>query len=156
MEITAFWYNPNIHPYTEYLKRFETLKAFCETKGIPLIIEDDYDLDGFVINTARDIKARCAFCYDVRLTHTARMAKEKGFDYFSSTLLYSRYQNQELIDAIGKRLSEQYGVKWYYEDFRVLWQKGIELSKAEGMYRQQYCGCIFSERDRYLAKPKKD
>ncbi len=155
MEISAYWYNPNIHPYTEYQKRLETLKAFCEAKSIPLIIEDDYDLKGFLLNTVTLDEARCDFCYRTRLKHTAQAAKENGFDYMSSTLLYSRYQNHERINAYGKAYAEEYGVKWYYEDFRELWQHGIELSKAEGMYRQQYCGCIFSERDRYLKQPKK-
>ncbi len=86
----------------------------------------------------------------------AKTAKEKGFDAFSTTLLYSRYQKHEMIKTIASEMAMRYEVDFYYEDFRPLWQKGIELSKAAGMYRQQYCGCIFSERDRYIGKPAKE
>ena len=78
-------------------------------------------------------------------------AKENGFDYFTSSLLYSKYQNHEEIKNIGKGLAEKYGVTFYYDDFRIGWKEGIKESKEMGLYRQQYCGCIFSEKERYLA-----
>lgn len=156
MQITGFWFNPNIHPYTEYKARFDTLREFCERESIPLIMDYGYLLDDFIRNTAGDIEARCEYCYRSRLEPAVMMAKEKGFDYYSSTLLYSRYQKHDLINSVGEELGLKYGVKWYYQDWRVLWQKGIDLSKEQGMYRQKYCGCIYSERDRYLGKPKKE
>ncbi|PKN75858.1 MAG: hypothetical protein CVU49_00370 [Candidatus Cloacimonetes bacterium HGW-Cloacimonetes-2] len=155
-EITAFWYNLNIHPYTEYRKRLDALREFSQKEAIPLIEIDQYGIDEFVTGIDGSIEDRCEFCYRHRLEAVARTAKERGFDAFSTTLLYSRYQKHEMIKAIASEMAMRYEVDFYYEDFRPLWNKGIELSKAAGMYRQQYCGCIFSERDRYLGKPIKE
>lgn len=152
MKITAFWFNPNIHPYTEYLKRKEALVSFAEKEQFDLIVLDDYALEEFLINTTGDIGNRCQYCYSVRLEKAAEYASRNGFDAFSSTLLYSRYQKHEMIRRMAEDAANKYDISFYYEDFRPLWGKGIELSKAEGMYRQQYCGCIFSEKDRYLGK----
>ena len=89
-------------------------------------------------------------CYYDRLKYTAIVAKKGNFDYFTTTLLYSKFQKHEMIKEIGESLAKEYGVNFYYEDFRQYWQEGIELSKARKMYRQQYCGCIYSEKERYL------
>jgi len=147
--VTAFWFNPNIHPLLEYQKRHNTLKDFCATESIPLIDIGEYVLQSFLHATLRDISARCEYCYAVRLEETAKAAQEHGFDAFSTTLLYSRYQKHSLIIHTAQAMAVKYGVQFYYEDWRNLWQQGIMLSKAAGMYRQQYCGCIFSEEDRY-------
>lgn len=152
-QVTAFWFNLNIHPYTEYKQRLETLRSYAGSQGLQLIEHDVYDLDTFILNAAPDIENRCEYCYRHRLEATAKTAKELRFDAFSTTLLYSRYQKHELIVSIAEELADIYQIRFYYEDFRPLWNRGIELSKAEGMYRQKYCGCIFSERDRYLGKP---
>ena len=98
-------------------------------------------------------KARCSYCYFSRLEATAQAAKENDFDYFSSSLLYSKYQDHEMIKRIGMGLAEKYGVPFYYDDFRIGWKEGIKESKEMGLYRQQYCGCIFSEKERYLTNP---
>jgi len=153
MQITGFWFNLNIHPYTEYRKRLETLQDFAAKENMPLIVRDQYGIDEFITGIDGNIDGRCEFCYRHRLDAVAKTAAEEGFEAFSSTLLYSRYQKHVLIKDIAHEMAQRYGVDFYYEDFRSLWQKGIELSKAAGMYRQQYCGCIFSERDRYLGKP---
>jgi len=150
IEVTAFWYNTNIHPYTEYKARKETLEAFSALEDFPLIMRDEYGLEPFVKAVVSDIADRCRYCYETRLAATAKLAKEGGFDAFSTTLLYSRYQKHELIVETARRYSDLYEVSFFYEDWRPLWHKGIELSKAEGMYRQKYCGCIFSEQERYL------
>lgn len=155
-QVTAFWFNLNIHPWTEYKQRLDTLREFALAEGFPLIERDVYDIDEYIRNTAADLENRCEYCYRHRLEATAKAAKEMGFDAFSTTLLYSRYQNHEQIISIANEMANRYQISFYYEDFRPLWNKGIELSKAKGMYRQKYCGCIFSERDRYLGKPKKD
>lgn len=155
-EVSAFWFNLNIHPYTEYKQRLDTLREFAAAQKFELIERDEYGIDEFVMNTASDIENRCEYCYRHRLEATARTAKEQGFDAFSTTLLYSRYQKHELIKSIAAEMAERYGISFYYEDFRPLWNEGIKLSKEQGMYRQKYCGCIFSERERYLGKPKKD
>jgi len=148
-DITGYWYNPNIHPYTEYVIRRDTLKAFAEKENLPMLWEDDYDLEGFLQNTAPNPEERCAQCYRMRLLQTVLTAKHHGFTAFTSTLLYSKYQKHDLIREIVEGLSAEYGIAFYYEDWRPLWQEGIELSKQAEMYRQPYCGCIYSEKERY-------
>ncbi len=147
--IAAFWFNPNIHPLLEYQKRRDTLRDFAAQEGFHLFEEDDYGLVGFLQNTLNKIDQRCEYCYRTRLEAAARRAVQEGYEAFTTTLLYSRYQNHERIIAICEELAARYGISFFYEDWRRLWQEGIKLSKAAGMYRQQYCGCIFSEEDRY-------
>ncbi|MDD2331269.1 MAG: epoxyqueuosine reductase QueH [Candidatus Cloacimonetes bacterium] len=151
-DITAFWYNPNIHPYTEYKLRLDTLKNFAAEENFRLICHDDYALEEFVTNAVSRLDERCGYCYDTRLKAAAITAKENGYRIFSTTLLYSKFQNHDLICSMAEKYAKAYGLNFYYEDFRLLWKKGIELSKARGMYRQKYCGCIFSEKERYLGK----
>jgi len=153
-EVTLLWFNPNIHPYTEYLKRRDTLKEYVEKAHIPIIWQDEYDLDLFLSATAEANPVRCAGCYELRLQRTAQIAMGKGFDAFTTTLLYSKYQKHELAKDIGERLARQFGIEFYYQDWRVYWQEGIDLSLEEQLYRQPYCGCIFSEKNRYW-KPSK-
>ncbi len=147
--VSAFWYNPNIHPLLEYQKRRDTLREFAGREGFELIEQDDYGLVQFLQNVLDNIAERCEYCYQTRLEAVAKTAAQRGFDAFGTTLLYSRYQAHDRIIAICEALSSKYQVDFFYEDWRTLWQEGIRLSKAEGMYRQQYCGCIFSEEDRY-------
>ena len=149
-ELTGYFYNHNIHPYQEFRRRLETVHQYAGLVALPLICNDDYALDEFLANVAGDPARRCTYCYHSRLEMTARYAAEHGFDAFSTSLLYSRYQQHEAIRASGETLGQRYGVDFLYEDFRAGWQEGIVVSKAMGLYRQQYCGCIYSERDRYL------
>jgi len=153
-DIFGFWFNHNIHPYTEYEKRLNSLKTFASEQNIKMIYKDEYNLEDFLRKAAFRETNRCRFCYYDRLNYAAIVAKKGNFEYFSSTLLYSKFQNHELIKEIGEAVSKQHKVKFYYEDFRELWKEGIEQSKNHKMYRQQYCGCIYSERDRYLKKVK--
>ncbi len=151
-DIHVFWYNHNIHPYTEYKKRLEALQIFTETNGIPLIMKDEYNLEEFLRNSVYREGDRCRSCYYERLKYAAIIARKGKFDYFTTTLLYSKFQKHELIKDIGNALAKEYGVEFYYEDFREYWKEGIALSKEMEMYRQQYCGCIYSEKERYLGK----
>ncbi len=151
-KITALWYNPNIHPVTEYRQRLQTLREFAEREGFPLLVKDDYGLREFVKAVAGDIEARCEHCYRVRLEMAAKTAADMGCDAFSSTLFYSRYQDHELLKEIAAELAEKYRIRFFYRDWRELWDEGTLLSKAAGMYRQKYCGCVFSEEDRYLKR----
>lgn len=148
-EVGAYWFNPNIHPLLEYQKRRNTLREFCEKESIAYIEENRYGLVPFLLETLKDISLRCEYCYEVRLDMVAKAALMNGFEAFSTTLLYSKYQKHELIIHTAKTMADKYGIEFYYEDWRSLWQEGIRLSKQEGMYRQQYCGCIFSEEERY-------
>lgn len=147
--VTGYFFNHNIHPYQEFRRRLDAVDDYAGQVELPMIIDDTYALDEFLANVAAAPAQRCTYCYQSRLEATARTAAERGFDSFSSSLLYSRYQQHELIRACGDALGERYGVEFVYEDFRAGWQEGIVSSKAMGLYRQQYCGCIYSERDRY-------
>lgn len=153
-DVTLLWFNPNIHPYTEYVKRRDTLKEYAEKEGIPVIWQDEYDLTMYLNATGTQSTNRCAGCYDLRLMRTAQIAMGQHFDAFTTTLLYSKYQKHDEIKAVGERLANQFGVDFFYQDWRPLWQQGIDLSKAAGMYRQSYCGCIFSEKERYWKTEK--
>jgi predicted adenine nucleotide alpha hydrolase (AANH) superfamily ATPase len=97
---------------------------------------------------------RCRYCYSIRLEATASEAKRDGFDGFSTTLLQSAHQDHALIKETGERVAQEVGIPFYYEDFRPGWKKGVEVSKAMGLYRQQYCGCIYSEKERFI-RPNK-
>lgn len=151
-DIHGFWFNPNIHPYQEYLKRLETLQEFSAKEDIRMICKDEYNLDDFLQKTAFRENERCRICYYDRLKYAAIVAKKGDFEFFTTTLLYSKFQKHDMIREIGESLGKEYGIKFYYRDFRQYWKEGIKLSKELGMYRQQYCGCIYSERDRYLRK----
>jgi epoxyqueuosine reductase len=152
VEVTGFFYNHNIHPYTEYKLRLEALRQYSKLVDLEVIYREEYLLEEFLSNVAAEPQQRCGYCYRSRMEETAKAAAELGFKAFSSTLLYSRYQNQELIRDFGTTLGERYGVKFHYDDFRRGWQEGINLSKEMALYRQKYCGCIYSEKDRYVKK----
>jgi epoxyqueuosine reductase len=154
VDVTGFFYNHNIHPYTEYRLRRDAVKSFAEMVQLEVVYRDQYLLEEFLGNVAAEPQKRCAYCYRSRMEEAAKAAAESGFSHYSSTLLYSKYQNQELIRQFGEELGEQYGVAFHYDDFRRGWQEGIDLSKEMGLYRQKYCGCIYSEKDRYLKKKK--
>lgn len=151
-EITAFWFNHNIHPYQEYEKRRDVLREFVTQNNISYIEKDEYDLDRFLHNAVFKENKRCISCYYERLKYTAIIARKGKFDAFTSTLFYSKFQNHQMMKEIAESLAKEYGVNFFYQDFRDYWKEGIQLSKEAGMYRQQYCGCIYSERDRYLSK----
>ena len=153
MTVSGYFHRSNIHPYTECRKREETLVAYAESINLPLIIQKGYDLEGFLRNAAFREAERCRVCYHDRLSATAGIARHGGFDAFSSTLLYSKFQNHDLILATGEALSKEFGIPFLYRDFREYWKAGIEESKQLGLYRQPYCGCIYSEKERYFKVP---
>ncbi len=153
-EVTGFFFNPNIHPYQEYLKRLESLKQYSERVGLKMIYREEYLLEEFLRNVSDRVEERCRYCYSIRLETTAREAKRLGFDQISTTLLQSTHQDHSLIKETGKRLAKENGVLFYYEDFRQGWRKGLEVSKTMGLYRQQYCGCIYSEKERFMKSNK--
>lgn len=122
----------------------------AEMVGLEMIYRDSYDLEYFLRKTVYSEEDRCRFCYGIRLKASANEASRKGFKTFSTTLLYSRYQNLDSIIEIGDAIGKGYGLDFYIEDFRKGWKKGIETSHKMGLYRQKYCGCIYSEKERYL------
>ena len=151
-DVLGFFYRSNIHPYTECLKRQEALETYAQSLNLKIIMEDGYDLEGFLRQAAFREGDRCLVCYHSRLEATARLARKGKFDFFSTTLLYSRFQQHDAIKSIGEALGRSMGVPFYYEDFRQGWKEGIRVSKELGMYRQQYCGCIYSEKERYCKR----
>ncbi len=151
----GFFYRHNIHPFSECMKREETLAQYADDIGLKMIWQQGYELEEFLRGVAFREKDRCRYCYHARLKATAMVAKKGKFDGFTTTLLYSKFQNHPLIIETGQALAKTYGVKFFYHDFRQGWKQGIETSKEMGMYRQSYCGCIYSEKDRYYKEKKK-
>lgn len=145
----GYYYRDNIHPYSECLKREETLKEYSENNDLKVIYQEGYNLEGFLRDMAFRESVRCRICYYKRLKQAALVAKKGKFDFFTSTLLYSKFQNHDLLISTGESVAKETGVKFHYEDFRAGWKEGIDKSKALGMYRQQYCGCIYSEHERF-------
>ena len=150
LEVMGFFYRHNIHPYTECLKRQQALEAYAEQIKLKVIYQEGYDLEGFIQNVTFRESERCNYCYHDRLRSTALLARRGKFDYFSSTLLYSKQQKHELIRSMGESIGKSVGVPFLYRDYREGWKEGIERSKQIGLYRQQYCGCIYSEKERYF------
>ena len=156
IEPTLYWYNPNIHPYTEYKARLECLKDYSQKVNVNVIYEDEYGLDEFCKEAVKDLNGRCVkYCYPVRLKKTFEYAKQNGYDTVTTTLLYSIYQNHDYIKKLCEEYSKEYGVDFLYRDFRVGFWEGHDKAKNElELYMQKYCGCIFSEEDRYYYHKK--
>jgi hypothetical protein len=157
IEPTAYWYNPNIHPYTEYKARRECLKEYTKSINVQAIFEEEYGLDEFCKEAVKNLNARCVnYCYPVRLRKTFEYAKEHGYDTVTTTLLYSIYQKHDFIKKLMEQYSEEYGIDFLYRDFRVGFWEGHQKAHDLGLYMQKYCGCIFSEEDRYSKQIKRD
>ena len=154
LEVTGFWFNPNIHPFTEYRARRNTVREYLESQSVKLIEQNDYALRPFIRAVVEDIEHRCGKCYEIRLFEAARQAKEGGFDSFTSSLFISPYQNHELMRETAERAAAEHGVEFLYRDFRPYFRAGQERARELGMYMQKYCGCVFSEEERYLKKNK--
>ncbi|BCR04183.1 hypothetical protein DESUT3_12520 [Desulfuromonas versatilis] len=150
--VTGYFFNHNIHPFLEFQRRLETVREYATRVELEVLYNEEYLLEEFLGEVALNPALRCDYCYRSRMEATARMAAEKGFEAFSTSLLYSRYQQHERIREFGEELAEKYGLVFVYDDFRRGWREGIDASKAMGLYRQQYCGCIFSEKERYCPK----
>lgn len=156
IEPVSYWFNPNIHPYTEYKARRDTLTSYAPTIHMALIVQEDYGLREFCRAVADDIDHRCGKCYEMRMEQTARFAAENGFDSFTTTLLVSPYQQHEVIAETAERMAGRYGVRFLYRDFRPGFRDGQAQARELGFYMQKYCGCVFSEAERYAAKIEKD
>jgi predicted adenine nucleotide alpha hydrolase (AANH) superfamily ATPase len=143
------WYNPNIHPFTEYAARKETLIAYAGEDALKLILRDEYGLRPFIQGVYPRFDARCAFCYRKRLEESAALAARENYDCFSTTLLISPYQKHELIRELGEAAARRHGTVFLYRDFRPRFREGRRLARERGFYMQKYCGCIFSEEERY-------
>lgn len=148
------YFNPNIHPYKEFKRRLNALRELCEKKRHRLIVDKSYPLETCLQGMLEEPTIRCVYCYRVRMRYAAQYAKENGYDAFSTTLLVSPYQKHELIIQMAEEAAQEFEIPFYYEDFRKGYQRGVDISLELELYRQPYCGCVFSERDRYEKKPK--
>ncbi len=160
-EPVGYFFNPNIHPWQEWRRRLKTAREFADKVVLELVADNHYGLREFLskvwnlideadtIQFADGYHKRCGICYAWRLQETARYAAEHGFELWTSTLFYSRHQNHERMKKTAEHFANVFGVNFYYEDFRAGWQEGIDLSMELGLYRQNYCGCVFSEEERF-------
>lgn len=154
-EVRGFFFNPNIHPYQEFQRRLEALQAVSEQESLPLIVRSDYPLEQFLRSVAFREGDRCLICYTLRLEAAARCAAKSRFDAFTTTLLYSKRQKHALARRIAENASKKYGIPFYYEDFREGWKAGQARAEKSGIYRQLYCGCIYSEKERFFISPSR-
>ena len=165
-EITILFYNPNITIEEEYLKRLNEIKKLVETiphKNKIEVVEGRYNPQEFldIAKGLEDLKEggeRCFKCYKLRQEESAKYAKENNYDFFTTTLSISPHKNADKLNEIGEELSSIYQVNYLYADFKKKggYQRSIELSKEYDLYRQDYCGCIYSKRDRELEKREKE
>jgi len=155
MGVYGYFYNPNIHPYREFKQRIQGVQQLAEITHLEVDIESRYGLTEYLRKVVFHEKERCPLCYAMRLAPVAQKAKDEGYDAFSTTLLYSKYQDHECIRKIGETLARKYQIDFYYQDFREGWQQGIDQAIEMNLYRQPYCGCIYSEQERYDKTIKK-
>ncbi len=157
IDVRGYWFNPNIHPYTEYTARLGALITLEKIWNIDVAYDDDYALDAFLSSVTGLGGERCAVCYRLRLDRTARAAKRMHLDGFTTSLLASPYQKFAMIQTVGRETAKRHGIAFHATDFRAGWRTAQGLARELGLYRQKYCGCIYSEMERYAMgeKPKK-
>jgi hypothetical protein len=148
-EVAGIFYNPNIHPYQEYKRRLQTLNDYAAKTFLNVFYPEGYALEEFLRQIVFKENDRCEYCLQHRLKFTAETALSGKYDGFTTTLLYSKYQKHDLIRDIGEHFGKQLGILFYYQDFRIGWADGVKISRELEMYRQQYCGCIYSEKERF-------
>lgn len=149
-EVCTFFFNPNIHPYSEFRNRLISMQQFVRNRGITGFFYTGYPLEKFLSMQLSRPESRCAGCYELRLTATADRARQEGIRLFSTTLLVSPYQKHDMIAEIGESVCRATGVKFLYSDWRPMWRQTRLVSREEGLYLQKYCGCVFSEKERYM------
>lgn len=151
IHVRGFWFNPNIHPLTEHDNRKESLTALQRLWSLDIAYEQDYRIDDYFTVAAGTGAARCEACYALRLERTADTAKRMRFDGFTTSLLVSPYQKFDKIVQVGNVTAKKYGIPFYTEDFRPGYRRAMTLSRELGLYRQKYCGCLYSETERQTA-----
>jgi len=151
--VTGFFYNPNIHPFSEMDSRRRATADYTKEAKFPVIF-GDYEAEYFLkkIGTNTEAPSRCRVCWRMRLEKTARRAKEEGFDAFTTTLLVSPYQDREAIVELGSGLADEFGLKFLSDDWRGGFRQAQQAARESNIYRQKYCGCMFSEKERSAKK----
>ena len=147
-EVVPFFYNPNIHPFREYRERYLAVVDYCEEQGLDLRT-GPYDMEAFIAQVSPRVEERCERCFQVRLTRAAAEARRLGIAEFTTTLLVSPYQDQHLIREAGESAAIEHGVIFLGEDMTFGYKESVEISRQAGIYRQGYCGCVYSEKERY-------
>ena len=157
-EITVYYYNPNIYPESEYYRRLEEAKKFISsfsTKNKVNFVEDEYDSNKFYssirgLEKLGERSERCYKCYEFRMKNAAKYASINNFDYFTTTLSISPYKNADWINEIGMILEKEYNIKYLFSDFKKKngYKRSLELSKEYNLYRQDYCGCVYSKQEK--------
>ncbi len=148
-QVTSFWYNPNIHPYTEHQRRLETLRQWCRDSGLHLTEVEGYDMVQYFRRVVGHEADRCGYCFRLRLERAALEAKAGGFDAFSTTLLISPYQKHELLRQVGEAVAQEVSIPFLYQDLRPGYRQSRQMAVEKGLYRQKYCGCVYSEWERF-------
>ena len=149
IEVKGFWFNPNIHPYREYTARLESLMKLGRLWNLNIEYDDDYALDLFLKSVAGKGAERCSACYEMRLDRTAEAAKKMQLDGFTTSLLASPYQKFAMIHEKGQEAAKRHGIAFHAADFRQGWKASQGFVRELDLYRQKYCGCIYSEMERY-------
>ncbi len=150
IDVQGLWYNPNIHPFTEYTNRLDSLIKLQKIWNLDIEYIDDYPLNDFLKSIVSREGKRCEICYLIRLEKSAETAKKMKLDGFTTSLLASPYQKFDMILKIGQDIGKKHGIQFYYDDLRNGWNISKGLSIEFGLYRQKYCGCIYSEMERYF------
>ncbi len=153
-EVMGFFFNPNVQPYSEFLKRKEAVERLSAESGLRVIFPREYPLEEFFRKVAFRESMRCTICYQWRIETTANVARRGKFDAFTTTLLFSKHQSHDLIRELGEAAHRARGPIFLYRDFRKGWELGRSKSLEMGLYRQRYCGCLFSEAESHGLKRK--
>jgi predicted adenine nucleotide alpha hydrolase (AANH) superfamily ATPase len=149
VDVHVWFFNPNIHPHSEYLRRLAAFQAVAELKSVTLIdAPPPADMEEWLRHVVFRETRRCEICFHLRLEAVAKLAEEQGFDAFSTTLLYSRFQKHDLLKDTAEAVAERFDVPFLYRDWRKGWNDGVRKYRALNLYRQKYCGCVFSEKER--------
>jgi predicted adenine nucleotide alpha hydrolase (AANH) superfamily ATPase len=148
-DVTALWYNPNVHPFAEHKLRLEAMKNLSQNMNFPLVVIEGYDFREYFRRVAGHEDERCGYCFELRLNRVAQKAKELGIESFTSSLLISPHQKHELVKEIGEKAALENGVNFLYADLRKRYSDSRHITKPMELYRQQYCGCVYSEYERY-------
>jgi predicted adenine nucleotide alpha hydrolase (AANH) superfamily ATPase len=148
-DVSGFWYNPNIHPYLEHQHRLESMQILAQDINLPLIIEDGYDFIKYFRRVAGHEPERCQYCFDLRLSKTAETARQNGYNAFTTTLLISPHQKHDTLRVIGNKIAGEQSLEFLYADLRKRYSDSRHMTKPLNLYHQQYCGCVYSEWERY-------
>ena len=148
-EVSALWYNPNIHPYMEHQHRLEAMESLAQEVNLPLMVTEGYDIIDYFRQVVGHEAQRCQYCFKLRLAKTAETACQMDFSAFTTTLLISPHQKHDLLREIGNKLAKEKGIDFLYVDLRKRYSDSRRMTKELELYRQQYCGCVYSEWERY-------